>query len=112
MEAALQSGDTDMIGIARPFCTDPDAARRLLHHEIDTLPVYETRLRLAARGWLSAASPLMLVKVINIIGAQGWYYQQIDRLADGQSPDLRRGVLRSFLQHFWNELSRAARMRR
>jgi len=30
MEAALASGDTDVIGIGRPFCTHPDVARRLL----------------------------------------------------------------------------------
>jgi hypothetical protein len=112
MEAALGSGDTDMIGIARPFCTEPDAARRLLRREIDTLPAHETRLRLAARGWLSPASPLTLVKVINIVGAQAWYDQQMIRLAAGQAPQLRRGVLRSFLRHVWNELSRAARMLR
>ncbi len=28
MEAALASGDTNLIGLARPFCLDPD----LLHH--------------------------------------------------------------------------------
>ena len=112
MEAALRSGDTDMIGIARPFCTEPDVARRLLRREIDTLPAHETQLRLAAQGWRSPASPLMLFKVINIIGAQGWYYQQMDRLAVGRPPELGRGVLRSFVRHVWDELTRAARLQR
>ena len=57
MEAALAGGDTDLIGLARPLCTDPDAPRRLLAREIDTLPSHEARLHLAARGRLSPASP-------------------------------------------------------
>jgi 2,4-dienoyl-CoA reductase-like NADH-dependent reductase (Old Yellow Enzyme family) len=112
MTAALAGGDTDMIGIARPFCTEPDAARRLLSHEIDALPVHELQLRLARSGWFSPASPWLLIKVINILGAQGWYYQQIDRLADGREPDFGRGVLRSFVRYWWDELSRALRMQR
>ena len=112
MEAALRGGDTDMIGIARPFCTDPDCARRLLRGEIDTLPAHEAGLHLARSGWLSPASPLMLFKVINVIGAQGWYYQQMDRLAVGRPPELGRGVLRSFLRHLWDELTRASKLQR
>lgn len=112
MEPALASGDTDVIGIARPFCTDADVARRLPMRAIDRLPEHEQRLRLAARGWLSPASPLLLLKVVNVLGAQGWYYQQLERLADGHAPDLGRGVLRSFLRHQWDEWRRAARLQR
>ena len=112
MEAALASGDTDVIGIARPLCTDADVARRMLARAIDRLPEHEQRLRLAARGWRSPASPLLLLKVVNVLGAQGWYYQQMERLADGRAPDLERGVLRSFVRHQWDEWSRAARLQR
>ena len=112
MEAALASGDTDVIGIARPFCTESDAARRLLTRAIDRLPEHEQRLRLAASGWRSPASPLLLLKVVNVLGAQSWYYQQMERLADGRVPDLERGVLRSFLRHQWDERTRAARLQR
>ncbi|MFY2764172.1 NADH:flavin oxidoreductase/NADH oxidase family protein [Arenimonas sp. MALMAid1274] len=112
MEAALASGDTDLIGLARPFCTHPDAARRLLAGEIDTLPAFEHRLYLRPRGRLSPASPWLLAKMVNVLGAQGWYYQQMDRLADGRAPDLSRGMLRSFARYWWNDLSKAAQLRR
>ena len=112
MEAALAGGDTDVIGLARPFCTEPDVARRLLAREIGTLPAHERHLMLAPGGWRSPASPLLLMKVINILGAQGWYYQQMDRLAVGKPPDLGRGVLRSFVRYWWDDLGRALRMRR
>lgn len=52
------------------------------------------------------------MKVIGTLGAQGWYCQQLDRLADGRAPDLERGVLRSFVRCWWGNLSRAARLQR
>ncbi len=112
MEAALASGDTDMIGLGWPFCTHPDAARRLLANEIDELPAFERRLHLRPRGLLSPASPWLLPKMVNVLGAQGWYYQQMDRLADGRAPDLSRGMLRSFARYWWNDLGKAAMLRR
>ncbi len=112
MEAALATGDTDLIGLGRPFCTHPDAARRLLAREIDALPAFERRLHLRPRGLLSPASPWLLPKMINVLGAQGWYYQQMDRIADGRAPDLSRGMLRSFVRYWWNDLSKAAQLRR
>lgn len=112
MEAALASGDTDMIGIARPFCTHPDVARRLLAGEIDALPAFEHRLHLRPRGRLSPTSPWLAAKMVNVLGAQGWYYQQMDRLAAGREADLGRGVLRSFARYWWNDLGQAARLRR
>lgn len=112
MQAALAEGDVDVIGIARPLCTEPDAVGRLLAGAIDTLPAHEQRLRLADSGWRSPASPFILMKVINMLGAQGWYYQQIDRLARGQPVDEDRGLLRCFARYLYDELSRASAMRR
>ena len=112
METALADGDTDLIGIARPLCTHPDSPRRLLSGEIEQLPAFERGLMLRPRGWLSPASPVLLLKMVNVLGAQGWYYQQIDRLARGRPADLARGLLRSFVRYWWDDLSRASRIRR
>lgn len=112
MEAALASGALDVLGIARPFCTHPDCARELLRHRIDRLPAFEQKLHLAPRGWASPASPLLLMKMINVLGAQGWYYQQMDRIARGRPVDIERGMLRSFLRYWWDDLGRAIRLRR
>lgn len=112
MEEALQSGVCDMIGIARPLCTHPHAVRDLMQAEIDALPAYESRLHLRPSGLLSPASPLMLPKMINVLGAQGWYYQQMVFLAQGREPQLDRGMLRSFLRYLWDELARTLRMKR
>jgi len=90
----------------------PGLPRELLERRIDALPAYEHRLHLAPRGWRSPASPLLLLKMINVLGAQGWYYQQIERLARGRPVDPGRGMLRSFLRYWWDDLGRALRMRR
>ncbi|MFN7782846.1 MAG: NADH:flavin oxidoreductase/NADH oxidase family protein [Lysobacterales bacterium] len=112
MEAALASGALDLIGIARPFCTHPDCARELLRHRIEQLPAFEQKLHLAPRGWRSPASPILLMKMINVLGAQGWYYQQMDRIARGRPVDVERGMLRSFLRYWWDDLGRALRLKR
>lgn len=112
MEAALAGGDTDVIGLGRPLCTDPDAPRRLLAREIDALPDHEQRLHLAARGRLSPASPWLLAKMVNVLGAQGWYYRQIEHLADGEPPDTGLGLLPAFGGYVARELHRAAQLRR
>jgi 2,4-dienoyl-CoA reductase-like NADH-dependent reductase (Old Yellow Enzyme family) len=112
MEEALQSGVCDMIGIARPLCTHPHAVSDLLDAKIDSLPAYENHLHLRPSGLLSPASPLMLPKMINVLGAQGWYYQQMVYLAQGREPQLERGMLRSFFRYLWDEMARTLRMKR
>lgn len=112
MEAALAGGDTDVIGLARPFCTHSDAARQLLARGIDTMPAFEKQLVLAERGWRSPTTPVLLLKMINVLGAQGWYYQQMDRLARGKPIQPRRGVLRSFVRYWWDDLTRALALKR
>ncbi len=112
MEAALDSGATDVIGIARPFCTDPDSARGLLDRRIDTLPAFEQELHLRRSGRLSPTSPWIAARIVNLGASQGWYYEQMRRLADGRPVEHERRVLRSFGGFWWNEVTCAARLRR
>ena len=101
-----------MIGIARPLCTHPNAVSDLLQSKIDSLPAYENHLHLRPAGLLSPASTFMLPKMINVLGAQGWYYQQMVFLAQGREPQLERGMLRSFFRYLWDEMARTLRMKR
>lgn len=112
MEGALAAGSTDVIGIARPLCTDPEALAQLLARRIEQLPTHEAHLHVRPTGWLSPASPLLLAKMINVLGATAWYYQQMDRIGDGRPVDVQRGLLRSFARYYFDEFSRALRMRR
>ena len=111
MEAALGSGDCDMVGIGRPLCWQPDFPRRLLSREVDGVERIEDRLKFAQRGWRSPASPLLPVKMLNTFGAQSWYYCQLFRLADGQPADLQRGILSTLVEYLGDELRTARRVR-
>jgi hypothetical protein len=99
--------------LGRPLCGDPLAAKRLLNGEMQSLPTYEKSLRVGP-WWLGPNSPLTLLKMINGVGAQGWYCLQLIRMGDGQDPNLRMSVLQAFTGYAKNEtqaakaLSRAA----
>jgi len=112
MEAALGSGDCDMIGIGRPLCWQPDFPRRLLSRDVDRVERIEDRLKFARHGWRSPASPLLPVKMLNTFGAQSWYYCQLFRLADGQPADLERGILSTLVEYLGDELRTARRVHR
>ncbi|HXG27953.1 MAG TPA: NADH:flavin oxidoreductase/NADH oxidase family protein [Nevskiales bacterium] len=112
MEQALRDGRCDLIGLGRPFCTEPDFPRRMLAGEIEAAPQHEKRLRLGSSRWLSGASPIFLIKLVNVLGAQGWYYIQLFRLADGKPADLKLGIASAMLRYLWDELTTAWRVRR
>lgn len=112
MEEALASGNTDVIGLGRPLCTNPETPKALMDGAIEKTVSYEQDLRLARKGLFSPASPLMPLKVINVIGGQAWYYQQIFHLADGRAPDLDLGILRAFGSYFADEIATARRVRK
>jgi 2,4-dienoyl-CoA reductase-like NADH-dependent reductase (Old Yellow Enzyme family) len=112
MDEALADGALDVIGLARPLVTEPDLPRRLLTGATLAGDAIEQRLHLRDRGWLSPTSRWLPARVVNVMGAQAWYYHQIFRLADGLEPDLDRGVMRSFSGHLLDELKTAWRSRR
>lgn len=112
MEAALSDNACDAIGIARPMCTHTDAAGTLLRGEIQDLPAFEHTLKISQKGLFSPTSSVMLFKMLNIFGSQGWYYLNLFRLADGLGPDLRRGPLSAFFAYIASEYAAAFRLHR
>ena len=105
MAAALAAGACDVIGIARPLCTDPDAPRRLLDGSVAAIPSFEKSLRIGP-GWLGPHSPITLVKALNGWGQQGWFCLQLLRMGDGLNPDRQMGVFRAFRAYTQNEFAR------
>jgi len=112
MEAALASGDCDVIGLGRPLCWRPDFPRQLLAGEVTGIDRIEDRLKFAGRGWRSPSSALMPARILNVFGAQAWYYCQIFRLADGRPAEPDRGLLASLAEYLGDELASARRMHR
>jgi len=110
MEDAL--ADCDVIGLGRPLCWQPDFPRRLLAREVEGVERVEDRLKLRSRGWLSPASPITALKMLNTFGAMSWYYCQIFRLADDQPADMSRGIVSTLVEYLRDELATARRMHR
>ena len=86
MARAVEKDDIDMVGLARPFCTDIDVAERLLTGEINEVKDFSDQIRIG-RGLLSPTSPISFLRDLNAWGELGWYYEQIYRIADGHEPD-------------------------
>ena len=106
MEAALQGGAADMIGVARPFCLVPDFPRRMMAGELDALPVPEDRLVLG-RGTLGPNSGSGALRGLNGLAQAGWHYRQIERLAAGLAPEPALSPRRALLLHLGNDFGRA-----
>lgn len=110
MAAALTEDGVDVIGLGRPLCYDTGCAGRLLRGEIPALPKWEDKLVLGS-GWLGPNSGSQIVRMINTFGAQGWYYQQLQALAETGKPKQGLGVLGGFIANQRRELRTIKAMR-
>ncbi|MEM8862478.1 MAG: NADH:flavin oxidoreductase/NADH oxidase family protein [Chloroflexota bacterium] len=98
MENAIASGEVDVIGLARPLCTQPSAPQQLIDGSLDMLDLYENSLVLG-KGFWGQNSQSSLIRTINDIGSVGFYYHNIIRLAQGLEPKTDMTVLREFVRH-------------
>jgi 2,4-dienoyl-CoA reductase-like NADH-dependent reductase (Old Yellow Enzyme family) len=108
MEAALQAGHTDMIGLARPFCTDPDFPKRMFNGELEALPIPEDQLVLG-EGYWGPNSPSGTLRGWNNLAQVGWYYRQIERLAQGLPVPQQISPLQAMLTHLRNDAVRSVK---
>jgi 2,4-dienoyl-CoA reductase-like NADH-dependent reductase (Old Yellow Enzyme family) len=106
MQAALSDGHTDMIGIARPFCLDPDFPARMMAGNLTALPVPEDKLTLG-KGYWGPNSSSGSMRSLNNLSQAGWYYRQIELLADGLAPQALLSPLWALLTHLGKDFKRA-----
>ncbi|MGP1282925.1 MAG: NADH:flavin oxidoreductase/NADH oxidase family protein [Parasphingopyxis sp.] len=94
MDHALDGGAADVIGIGRPFCHTPDAARRVLDGA-ERLPTPEDELALIPH-WLGFLKRLQMLKAIDGFATQYWFYSQLYALGrtGGTAPE--RSVFAAF----------------
>ncbi|MFT6262093.1 MAG: 2,4-dienoyl-CoA reductase-like NADH-dependent reductase (Old Yellow Enzyme family) [Bermanella sp.] len=102
MERAIESGEVDVIGLARPLCTDPDCSAKLINQTIQSIDSHEDKLVLG-QGFWGNNSPSSLIKAINSFGQVGFYYWQIIRLSRGLAPETQLGTFKAFLRHMTND---------
>lgn len=92
MDSAVSSGECDLVGIARPSATNPEAATDIFADEDAELTTREIRYGL--RPVLGRVTNLkMLDGLLNI----SWNTDQLHRLSRGQEPDLNRGQVKTTL---------------
>lgn len=85
MEEAITSGDTDVIGFARPFCVSTDFCAGLLDGSIAEVPAVEELLMLDRTAW-----PDLDDRAFNLFESDhqlAWMYLQLVRLGDGLEID-------------------------
>jgi 2,4-dienoyl-CoA reductase-like NADH-dependent reductase (Old Yellow Enzyme family) len=112
MERAIENGDLDVVGLARPHCTEPDIARRLLAGDATTARTDERGVSLGG-GWLGPGSDIAMLRGLNAQANTAWYYQQIIHLSEGRDPELGLSARGALARHFRRELALSrARKRR
>jgi 2,4-dienoyl-CoA reductase-like NADH-dependent reductase (Old Yellow Enzyme family) len=102
MEQVISSQEIDIVGLARPLCTQVNCSNQLIAQEIDELDDFEHKLVLGT-GWLGNNSSINLIKAINGFGQVGFYYWQIIRLSKGLKPQNDLGVFAAFIKHIVND---------
>ena len=102
MSQALAQNELDVIGLARPLCTEPGLPARLIAGEASAARRDETHLRLGS-GPLRPASPIAAVRALNSQGSAAWYYRQIIRLSEDREPDPDLSFVRALCRHFVDE---------
>jgi 2,4-dienoyl-CoA reductase-like NADH-dependent reductase (Old Yellow Enzyme family) len=87
MQAALDTGATDLIGIARTLAVDPDFANKLLEnqdHKQDLRPL------------TTGVKAIDMMAMLNIT----WYEQQLARMAQGKQPKANLSEWGTFFKVF------------
>ncbi|WP_334129935.1 NADH:flavin oxidoreductase/NADH oxidase family protein [Sneathiella sp.] len=89
MDAALEGGDVDVIGIGRPMCVDPDVPNALLASREAGAVSYEATIKPSKAGL-------------------GWFCLNLIRLADDQEPDREMAGADAITAYLANEDATAA----
>jgi len=109
MNSALTDGSVDVIGLARPFCIDPDLGHTLL--EGGAAPKNERELRISQWRLFGPQSPIRFFKMLNGFGQLAWYAAQINLLAQGQTPNTELAVFSTLLAQQRGERAKAEAIR-
>ncbi|SHG93196.1 NADH:flavin oxidoreductase/NADH oxidase family protein [Marivita hallyeonensis] len=98
MEEALTEDGIDMIGLARPLCTDPDAAQKLMDGTKSRVGIDEGGLMLGT-GALGANTKSWLVNLVNTVSSVEYYAWQMTRMSRGEAPQTihRNSAVGTFL---------------
>ena len=91
MNAALENGCADMIGIGRPMCVVTDAPAQLLRG-VEELPRFESTLSLLPQA-LRFLNGIKLVRTLGAFATQFWFYEQLAALGQTGNTKVELGVM-------------------
>ena len=91
MNAALETGCADMIGIGRPMCVMTDAPSQLLNG-LGELPRFENSLSLLPRA-LKFLNVIKLFRTVGAFATQYWFYEQLAALGKSGTTRDHLGVM-------------------
>ncbi len=91
MEAALLDESLDLVGLARPFCVEPELGHRLLATE-------DAKVAPARRF----GGP----RAIASFAEMAWYSEQLQRMGRGLPPDPRLSATWAMARHLWRDVSK------
>lgn len=104
MREVLESGEVDVIGLARPFCVVPDLPNQVLDGTLTQLPVPEKERRLGP-GVFGPTSSVRSLRTLNSQAEGAWFYRQIIAVSEGREPDLALGTWSALLAHLSGEMA-------
>jgi 2,4-dienoyl-CoA reductase-like NADH-dependent reductase (Old Yellow Enzyme family) len=88
MDAAVGTGECDVVGLGRPAATTPDAADVLLSGRSDAVVAHSRQY-----GMRRVLGKVADLKTLDGVLELGWHADQLHRLGAGRAPDLERGNL-------------------
>jgi 2,4-dienoyl-CoA reductase-like NADH-dependent reductase (Old Yellow Enzyme family) len=112
---ALQAGELDVIGIARPMCIVPDICARLLKNEIEEAPAPErvmTLDRAALDAVMGAAVDDKTFRTMESWGQVAWACMQLLSMGDGKDPNPDLSLLEALGAYDANEKAAVAALQR
>lgn len=108
MEDAIDEGLIDAIGIARPLCLNPDFPKAFFNGSLNTLPNDENQL-VIGKGFWGPTSSSKSIQALNNQAQAGWYYHQIEQIAEGNEPDQNFSPRKALFAHLRKDAGRAIR---
>jgi 2,4-dienoyl-CoA reductase-like NADH-dependent reductase (Old Yellow Enzyme family) len=106
MSTTLANNEVDIVGIARPLCSQPNIAQQLIDGLAERAAEPEHDIRLG-NGWLGPNSRFDSIKAMNSQAGTAWFYRQMIELAEGRNTRENLGAWKALFEHFSDEFRMA-----
>lgn len=102
MSSALENNEVDVVGLARPLCSQPNISQQLIDGVVERAAEPEHDIRLG-NGWLGPNSRFDTMKALNAQAGTAWFYRQMIELSEGREPRENLGAWKALFEHVSDE---------